>query len=162
MGLAFSLLRLASQFDQHLPPKPTWSTNQIPDLSGKVIIVTGGNTGVLSSRGSQWSSKFWWVLGIGKDTVKVGFSILCTFVYVYIYIQALLEHNAKVYMASRNPEKAKTAIEDLKAKTGKEALFLKLDLADLKNVKAAAEEFLRRVIRLFCDTSQVLTRIYLQ
>ncbi|KAK7451072.1 short-chain alcohol dehydrogenase [Stygiomarasmius scandens] len=109
MGLVFSLLRLASQFDQHLPPKPTWSTSQIPDLSGKVIIVTGGNT------------------GIGKDTVK-----------------ALLEHNAKVYMASRNPEKAKAAIEDLKAKTGKEALFLKLDLADLKNVKAAAEEFLSK------------------
>jgi NAD(P)-dependent dehydrogenase (short-subunit alcohol dehydrogenase family) len=64
-------------------------------------------------------------------------------------LQALLKHNAKVYMASRSPEKAKAAIEDLKAKTGKEALFLKLDLADLKSVKAAAEQFMRCVVFVF-------------
>jgi len=78
----------------------------IPDLSGKVAIVTGANTGV------------------GWETAK-----------------ALLEHNAKVYVAARNPEKAQKAIEDLKTATGKQALFLKLDLADLKSVKAAGEEF---------------------
>lgn len=26
--------------------RPTWSTTQIPDLAGKVVIVTGANTGV--------------------------------------------------------------------------------------------------------------------
>ncbi|KAF9013531.1 hypothetical protein BDQ17DRAFT_1387052 [Cyathus striatus] len=70
-------------------------TDKIPDLSGKVVIVTGGNT------------------GIGKATAK-----------------ALLEHNAK-----------RAAIEELHAETGKHAIFLKLDLADLKSVKAATEEF---------------------
>ncbi|KAF5350745.1 hypothetical protein D9758_010401 [Tetrapyrgos nigripes] len=91
------------------PPEPKWSTNDIPDLTGKVMIVTGANT------------------GIGKETLK-----------------ALLEHNAKVYLAARNQAKAEAAIEDIRQKTGKEAIWLKLDLSDLKSVKAAAEEFGRK------------------
>jgi retinol dehydrogenase-12 len=58
------------------------------------------------------------------------------------FLQALLNHNAKVYIAARNQEKAEQAIKDLHEETGKDAVFLKLDLADLKSVKAAAEEFL--------------------
>ena len=58
-------------------------------------------------------------------------------------MQALLAHNAKVYIASRNEEKAKSAITELKELTGKEAIFLKLDLGDLKSVKSSAEEFIR-------------------
>jgi retinol dehydrogenase-12 len=55
----------------------------------------------------------------------------------------LLAHNAKVYIAVRNEEKAKSAIAELKEQTGKEAFFLKLDLADLESVKSSAEEFIR-------------------
>ena len=58
-------------------------------------------------------------------------------------MQALLAKNAKVYIAARSRDKAAKAIAELKAATGKEALFLNLDLADLKAVKASAEEFLR-------------------
>ncbi|EMD32477.1 hypothetical protein CERSUDRAFT_118808 [Gelatoporia subvermispora B] len=94
---------------QSFPPKSTFSTNHIPDLTGRVIIVTGGNTGV------------------GKETIK-----------------ALLEHNAKVYMASRSKEKAEAAIQDLKEQTGKEAIFLQLDLSNLAAIKKAAEEFLSK------------------
>jgi NAD(P)-dependent dehydrogenase (short-subunit alcohol dehydrogenase family) len=54
-----------------------------------------------------------------------------------------LARNAKVYIAARNQEKTEAAIKDLKEQTGKEALWLKLDLADLAAVKAAAQEFLR-------------------
>jgi len=103
MGAVLSLIQ------QSFPPKPTWSTKDIPDLKAKVIIVTGGNA------------------GIGFETVK-----------------ALLSHNAKVYIGARSQTKSEEAIKRLKESTGKEAFFLKLDLADLKAVKAAAEEFLSK------------------
>ncbi|KIY43464.1 NAD(P)-binding protein [Fistulina hepatica ATCC 64428] len=39
-------LTLSSYTNQCFPPKATFSVNEIPDLSGKVYIVTGGNSGV--------------------------------------------------------------------------------------------------------------------
>ena len=57
--------------------------------------------------------------------------------------QSLLAHNAKVYIGARSQAKAEEAISELRELTGKEALFLRLDLGDLKAVKTAAEEFLR-------------------
>ena len=62
-----------------------------------------------------------------------------------VLVQALLTHNAKVYIAARSQKKAEEAIKELKEETGKEGIFLKLDLSDLKAVKAAAEEFHRCV-----------------
>ncbi|OBZ71391.1 ATP phosphoribosyltransferase [Grifola frondosa] len=94
---------------QSFPPKSKFSTDQIPDLTGRVIIVTGGNTGV------------------GEQTIK-----------------ALLERNAKVYMASRSKDKADAAIAELKALTGKEAIFLELDLSSLASIRKAANEFLSK------------------
>ncbi len=55
--------------------------------------------------------------------------------------QALLAHNAKVYIATYNADKAAKVIHELKEETGNEAIFIKLDLADLKSIKATAEEF---------------------
>ena len=60
-----------------------------------------------------------------------------------IVLQALLSKNAKVYMACRSRQRAEEAIVDLKKQTGKEAIFLELDLASLKSVKSSAETFLR-------------------
>lgn len=92
--------------NQSFPPKPEWGVEDIPDLTGKVVIVTGGNAGV------------------GKETCK-----------------ALLSKNAKVYMASRSKAKADGAITELKEATGKEAIFLPLDLADLASVETSVQIF---------------------
>lgn len=46
-------------------------------------------------------------------------------------------------MASRNKERAAAAIKELKEQTGKEAIFLQIELTSLASVKRAATEFLR-------------------
>ncbi|KAJ7041040.1 hypothetical protein C8F04DRAFT_1305865 [Mycena alexandri] len=107
MGIPLSLGK------SYLCGKPTWSERDMPDLSGQVVVVTGGNS------------------GLGKESVR-----------------ALLQHNAKVYMACRSKTKAKTAISDLFLLTGKEAIFLELDLSSLLSVKAAAEDFLSKETKL--------------
>ncbi|KAG8910871.1 hypothetical protein FRC01_006076, partial [Tulasnella sp. 417] len=116
MGFVGTVLRF---LDQMFPPSPTFnSETDIPDLTGKVAIVTvwdgaGGNS------------------GLGKETVKV----------ISSFCQRLLLKNAKVYMASRSPTRAEEAIRDLKEQTGKDAIFLELELSGLEKVTKAANEF---------------------
>ncbi|KAH9973111.1 NAD-P-binding protein [Lactifluus volemus] len=107
MGSSWSLMQ------QSFPPRARWGPQDIPDLTGKVVIVTGGNAGV------------------GKETIK-----------------ELLNHNAKVYLAARSAVKANAAIAELKDVTGKEAIFLQLDLADITAVHKSAEEFLSKESQL--------------
>lgn len=92
---------------------PSWTLDDIPDLSGQVFIVTGGNS------------------GLGKDTVR-----------------ALLQHDARVYLACRDEKRATEALDELFADTGRRALFLKLDLADLESIRNAVFEFTRKEQRL--------------
>lgn len=70
---------LVSAAVQAFPPKPTWSVDDIPDLSGKVCLVTGasfvafrqGETDVddVTRLMVAWSEGG--NAGIGKETVKV-------------------------------------------------------------------------------------------
>ncbi|KAH7338361.1 NAD-binding protein [Rhizoctonia solani] len=98
---------MGNMYSQIYPPKSLFTVDQIPDLTGQVIIVTGGNA------------------GIGRETCK-----------------ALLNKNAKVYLAARSKSKADEAIEWLRNETdGKVPIFLELDLADLGSIRKAVEVF---------------------
>ncbi|KAJ7180720.1 hypothetical protein C8R46DRAFT_1070384 [Mycena filopes] len=65
--------------------------------------------------------------GVGKETVRVG----------------LLQFSA-VTLVNNSLLQAEEAIKELKGQTGKDAIFLELDLGDLKSVKASAAEFLSK------------------
>ncbi|KAJ7737828.1 hypothetical protein DFH07DRAFT_93639 [Mycena maculata] len=82
----------------------------MPGLSDKVVLVTGGNT------------------GIGYETVK-----------------QLLLKNAKAHLAACSLDKAVAAIKRLKNET---AIFIQVDLADLRSLRKAADTFLTQEARL--------------
>lgn len=41
-----SLRNLIEVFKEAWPPKPEWTAENVPDLTGKVMLLTGGNTGI--------------------------------------------------------------------------------------------------------------------
>ncbi|PCH41725.1 NAD(P)-binding protein [Wolfiporia cocos MD-104 SS10] len=95
----------------------SFTPDDLPDLTGKVIIVTGGNAGVGSAA-----------------------------------VHHLARRGAKVYMAARNEQRAKTAIERLKvaglSPGNGEVHWLPLDYSDPREVKKAAEDFMEKEQRL--------------
>ena len=62
---------ILSVAQQSFPPHPTWAVDDIPDLTGKVAIVTGALTrrlGVLYAKRNLVAGSN---VGVGKETVKV-------------------------------------------------------------------------------------------
>ena len=87
-----------------------WTEQDIPDQTGRTALVTGANS------------------GIGLRTARV-----------------LAEHGARVLVACRSPERGATAIttvRDAARAAGRDAAveLVPLDLADLRSVRAAAEQ----------------------
>ena len=113
---------------QFFPPASKWSLDEIPDLTGKVALVTGGCR--LSNSDAFCVADIMFVVGgnvgLGKETCK-----------------QLLIKGCDVWLAARSKAKAEPVIAELKEATGKEAYFLELDLSDLDAIKEAAEKFLR-------------------
>ncbi|KAJ6503408.1 NAD-binding protein [Mycena vitilis] len=104
---------ISAYFAQSFPPKSKFTVDDIPDLTGKVIIVTGGFV---------WSNIFLRCFPprlLALSNGGIGYEI----------IKALLPKNAKT-------------------ETGKDVLFIPLDLSDLDSVRKAADEFKSKETKL--------------
>ncbi|KAI0649682.1 NAD-P-binding protein [Trametes meyenii] len=88
----------------------SWTVDDMSDQSGKVFLITGGNT------------------GLGA---------------LYNALKALLSRNARVYVTSRDSERGRRAIEELR-RVSEAVHVLHLDLADLYSVRRTALEFMSR------------------
>ena len=78
MGVLWSMLRYSGPiFRQSYPPEPEFSTKHIPDLTGRVVIVTGMyiiSFSTILAPGSEYiviTSVPGGNAGIGKETVRV-------------------------------------------------------------------------------------------
>ena len=78
MGQTFTFIR--ASIDQGSPPKSKFATNQIPDLTGRVVIVTGecliiyGIMIFLRQVALHYLRPIGGNVGVGKETVKVYFT----------------------------------------------------------------------------------------
>ncbi len=91
-----------------------WKINDIPDQSGRVVFVTGANS------------------GLGLQTTR-----------------ALLGKGATVIMGCRSIKKAQEAIENFLEKTSIGTIdLIEIDLADLRKVKRASDQFREKYDRL--------------
>lgn len=107
--------------------EPTWSIDQMPDLEGKVAIVTGGSSGIFSRAHKHTRHSPSRLEGMGREICK-----------------QLLLKNAKVYMTDESQDNATVAIAEMAIETdGKYAQFHHLDLADLDAVDQSTEAFLK-------------------
>ncbi|TRD11487.1 SDR family NAD(P)-dependent oxidoreductase [Erythrobacter insulae] len=82
-----------------------WTPDALPDLAGRLYIITGGNS------------------GIGFEAAKI-----------------LAAHNADVVIAARNADKGRQALAKLVNIGRGKAEMLQLDLADMAQVRLAAQE----------------------
>ena len=89
-------------------PMPQWTANDIPDQTGRTVLITGANSG----------------LGLAAAGLLAG-------------------RGARVLMACRSPERGEAALREV-TQHGGTAELVKLDLAELGSVHAAAKEIRSR------------------
>lgn len=104
----------------------------IPDLSGKVILVTGGR--LFSRLLAQFI--------LTQDSGNTGLGLES--------VRQLAAHNpSRIYLASRTPSKGEAAVEGIKkAVPSADIVFLPLDLASFDSISAAAKDLTSKSQRL--------------
>lgn len=107
--VSFSTLRT-----HFFPPKPNFTDEDVPDLTGKVCVVTGSNTGV------------------GKEVARLLFIKNAK-----VYVACRSEEKAVRAIEAIRTDKAA-------ARSHGELVFLPLDLSDLVNVRAAAQSLVKK------------------
>lgn len=111
-----------------------WDPAQLPDLTGFIAIVTGGNTGLYVHYPSPLPA----FLHPAPQTDNKPQSGLAT------ATELALRH-ATVYIASRSAQKSEEAIAVLRERqpaTAGKVHFLEMDLMDLESVRRGVERFL--------------------
>ncbi|KAF2757409.1 NAD(P)-binding protein [Pseudovirgaria hyperparasitica] len=101
---------------QAFPPNPRFTEKELPDQTGKIVIVTGAASGV------------------GRELAKILYSA-----------------NATVYVGARSLARVNEGIKSIRAEMGESKgrlMPLVLDLADLKTIRPAVEDFLSKETQL--------------
>lgn len=99
--------------------------SDIPELDGKVILITGGTTRSLDAL-PESANTIAGNVGLGKQSII-----------------ELGKHNPKrIYLCARDNTKAANAVRDIRKEVPDARItYLQCDLADLKSVQSAAKEF---------------------
>ncbi|GJJ14370.1 hypothetical protein Clacol_008634 [Clathrus columnatus] len=128
MGNIFAFIAPYSQVSQQWPPTPTFDPKRdIPDLTGKVIIVTGASA------------------GIGYETTK---ELLRKNAKVYLACRDIRKGERAVGALKAELTKEALETQDCCHQALGEGVVLQLDLSDLVSVKRAATEILNKEERI--------------
>ena len=110
-------------------PSPTFDPSALPDMTGKVVFITSGYSGLYGP------PPFAFPIASNVSNLLRGLATT----------SELAKHSATVYIAGRSQEKAEAAITSLKQEQPDAKIeFLQMDLLDLSSVKKGAEGVLAR------------------
>lgn len=134
--------------------KDLLSAIAIPELTGKVVIVTGGHTGLyVDSVGSNNQHLLLFDFPLVLVIERIGSSSLVPLLTLsstsgFGTSIELARHGARVYIASRSHTRFEHARRDIIAECSEREVdvrFLNLDLSSISSVRHAAEQFIRCV-----------------
>ncbi|GLA08881.1 hypothetical protein AnigIFM60653_010680 [Aspergillus niger] len=142
--------------------KDLLSAIAIPELTGKVVIVTGGHTGLyVDSVGSNNNHLLLFGFPLVLVIERTGSSSLVPLLTLssasgFGTSIELARHGARVYIASRSHTRFEHARRDIISECSEREVdvrFLNLDLSSMSSVRHAAEQFIRLLLPTLQQTA---------